>query len=64
MLRLWTELNTLSSVKSSEQRKLASFLTFWSQGVQQATYVAAVIVGTYLVFAGSLPWGRSSRSVS
>ena len=57
VLRLWTELNTLSSVKSSEQRKLASFLTFWSQGVQQATYVAAVIVGTYLVFAGEFTVG-------
>lgn len=57
ILRLWTELNTLSSVKSSEQRKLASFLTFWSQGIQQATYVAAVIVGTYLVFAGQFTVG-------
>jgi len=56
-LRLWTELNTLAAVKSSEQRKLASFLTFWSQGIQQATYVAAVIVGTYLVFAGQFTVG-------
>ncbi len=57
IIRLWTELNTLSSVKSSEQRALASFLTFWSQGIQQATYVAAVIVGTYLVFAGAFTVG-------
>ena len=57
ILRLWTELNTLSAVKSSEQRKLASFLTFWSQGIQQATYVAAVITGTYLVFAGQFTVG-------
>jgi ATP-binding cassette subfamily C protein LapB len=57
IMRLWTELNTLASVKSSEQRKLASFLTFWSQGIQQATYVAAVIVGTYLVFAGQFTVG-------
>ena len=55
--RLWTELTTLSAVKSSEQRKLASTLTFWSQGVQQATYVAAVIMGTYLVFAGEFTVG-------
>ncbi|KIN71577.1 ATP-binding cassette domain-containing protein [Sulfitobacter guttiformis] len=55
--RLWTELTTLSAVKSSEQRKLASVLTFWSQGVQQATYVAAVIMGTYLVFAGQFTVG-------
>ena len=55
--RVWTELMTLSSLKSSEQRKLASTLTFWSQGVQQATYVAAVVVGTYMVFAGQFTVG-------
>ncbi|KEJ89869.1 ATP-binding cassette domain-containing protein [Sulfitobacter donghicola] len=55
--RLWSELTTLSAVKSSEQRKLASALTFWSQGVQQGTYVAAVIMGTYLVFAGHFTVG-------
>ncbi len=57
VMRLWTELNTLAAVKSSEQRKLASFLTFWSQGIQQVTYVVAVIVGTYLVFAGQFTVG-------
>jgi ATP-binding cassette subfamily C protein LapB len=57
VMRLWTELNTLSAMKSSEQRKLASALTFWSQGVQQATYVSAVIMGTYLVFAGEFTVG-------
>ena len=55
--RIWTELCALSAVKSSEQRKLASALTFWSQGVQQATYVSAVIAGTYLVFAGQFTVG-------
>jgi len=55
--RLWHELTTLSAVKSSEQRKLASILTFWSQGVQQGTYVTAVIMGTYLVFAGQFTVG-------
>ncbi len=57
VMRLWSELTTLSAMKSSEQRKLASVLTFWSQGMQQATYVAAVIVGTYLVFAGQFTVG-------
>ncbi|MEM8578373.1 MAG: ATP-binding cassette domain-containing protein [Pseudomonadota bacterium] len=57
VMRLWTELTTLSAMKSSEQRTLASILTFWSQGMQQATYVAAVIVGTYLVFAGQFTVG-------
>lgn len=57
VMRLWTELNTLSAMKSSEQRKLSSSLTFWSQGVQQATYVSAVIAGTYLVFSGEFTVG-------
>ncbi len=56
-LRMWSELNALSAVKSSEQRRLASVLTFWSQGMQQATYLGAVICGTYLVFAGQFTVG-------
>ena len=55
--RMWAELTTLSAVKSSEQRKLASNLTFWSQGVQQATYVSAVVAGAYMVFAGQFTVG-------
>ena len=55
--RVWDELTTLSAVKSSDQRKLAATLTFWSQGVQQATYVTAVVVGTFLVFAGEFTVG-------
>lgn len=55
--RLWTELTAVQSLKSSDQRRLASTLTFWSQGVQQATYVCAVIAGTYLVFAGEFTVG-------
>ena len=57
VMRLWTELSALSALKSSEQRKIAAALTFWSQGLQQATYVAAVICGTYLVFAGNFTVG-------
>lgn len=55
--RLWGELSSLSSLATSEQRKLASVLTFWSQGVQQATYVSAVVVGTFMVFAGDFTVG-------
>ncbi|MCL3882219.1 ATP-binding cassette domain-containing protein [Marivita sp. GX14005] len=55
--RQWEELTSVQSLKSSEQRRLAAALTFWSQGVQQATYVAAVIAGTYLVFAGEFTVG-------
>ncbi len=56
-MRLWHELTTLSALKSTEQRRLSALLTFWAQGVQQATYVAAVIAGTYLVFAGEFTVG-------
>ncbi|WP_425039633.1 ATP-binding cassette domain-containing protein [Primorskyibacter sp. S187A] len=55
--RMWSDLTALQTLKSSDQRKLASALTFWSQGVQQATYVGAVIAGTFLVFAGQLTVG-------
>lgn len=49
--RTWEELTAVQAIKSSSQRKLSAVLTLWSQGVQQATYIAAVIMGTYLVFA-------------
>ncbi len=55
--RLWAELNGLASLTASEQRRIASALTFWSQGVQQATYVSAVIVGAFLVFSGQMTVG-------
>lgn len=55
--RLWQELVTLSAVKSSEQRHLSSALTYWAQGVQQATYVMAVVAGAYLVFSGDFTMG-------
>jgi len=55
--RLWGELSTVSSIATSEQRKLASTLTFWAQGVQQATYVAAVVAGTFMVFTGQFTVG-------
>ncbi|MEL7164440.1 MAG: ATP-binding cassette domain-containing protein [Pseudomonadota bacterium] len=55
--RLWAELTTLSAVKTSDQRRLSAVLTYWSQGVQQLTYVGAVIAGTYLVFAGQFTVG-------
>ena len=55
--RIWSELTALSSLATSEQRKLATTLTFWSQGVQQATYVSAVVVGTFMVFQGQFTVG-------
>nr|WP_260691893.1 ATP-binding cassette domain-containing protein [Gemmobacter fulvus] len=55
--RIWTELTTLSAVKSSEQRNLAALLTYWAQGVQQVTYISAVVFGAYMVFAGEFTVG-------
>ena len=55
--RLWEELTTLSAVKSSEQRKLTAWLSGWAQGVQQGTYIIAVMIGTYKVFAGDFTVG-------
>ena len=55
--RLWSELVTLNAVKTADQRKLTSMLTYWAQAVQQATYIGAVVVGAYLVFAGDFTVG-------
>lgn len=55
--RIWAELVTLSASKAGDQRKLTSILGTWAQGVQQATYIASVVVGTYLVFAGDFTVG-------
>ncbi len=55
--QVWSELTALTSLATSEQRRLASVLQFWSQGVQQATYVAAVVTGTFLVFSGQFTVG-------
>jgi ATP-binding cassette, subfamily C, bacterial LapB len=55
--RIWAELATLSAVKTSEQRRLTNILTYWAQGVQQVTYILAVVVGAYLVFAGDFTVG-------
>ncbi|SEM84540.1 ATP-binding cassette, subfamily C, LapB [Loktanella fryxellensis] len=55
--RLWSELTGLSAISTSEQRRLSTSLTYWAQGVQQATYVSAVVLGTYLVFAGEFTVG-------
>ncbi|MBS1304252.1 type I secretion system permease/ATPase [Loktanella sp. SALINAS62] len=56
-MRMWAELTGLSALSTSEQRRLSTTLTYWAQGVQQATYVAAVVMGTFLVFAGEFTVG-------
>ena len=55
--RIWAELAVLTSAKTGEQRELTAMLGYWAQAAQQITYVAAVMVGTYLVFAGQFTVG-------
>lgn len=55
--RIWQELSALSAVHSADQRQLTAKLGYWAQGVQQATYVLAVVAGAYMVFAGEFTVG-------
>lgn len=55
--RIWNELTAVSALRSSDQRRLTSILGYWAQGVQQATYIATVVVGAYQVFAGNFTVG-------
>jgi ATP-binding cassette subfamily C protein LapB len=55
--RVWAELTGLLALKTGEQRHVGGTLTFWAQGVQQATYALSVVVGAYLVFAGEFTMG-------
>jgi ATP-binding cassette subfamily C protein LapB len=55
--RIWSELSALSAAKSADQRHLTALLGYWAAAVQQATYVIAVMMGAYLVFAGEFTVG-------
>ena len=55
--RKWEEINLLNATKTTEQRALASILTYWATGVQQAVYIATVVAGVYMVFAGEFTVG-------
>lgn len=55
--RQWEEVISLNAVKTTEQRSVGAFLSFWAVAMQQSTYVLSVIAGVYLVFAGSLTVG-------
>jgi ATP-binding cassette subfamily C protein LapB len=57
MRRIWDELTAVSALRSSDQRKLTSLLSFWAQGVQQVTYISTVVYGAYQVFAGNFTVG-------
>jgi len=55
--RKWEEINELCAIKTTEQRALASALTFWSAGMMQVSFIFAVVAGVYLVFAGEFTIG-------
>jgi ATP-binding cassette subfamily C protein LapB len=55
--RSWEEITVLNTIKTTEQRELSAFLTFWATAMQQCTYVAAVVGGVYMVFAGKFTVG-------
>ena len=69
--RRWEEIISLNAHKTSEQRLVSAALTFWSMGIQQASYIGAVVAGVYMVFAGNFTVGTiiavsilSSRSIA
>jgi len=51
------EVTLLNATKTTQQRKLASALTFSAQSIQQVAYVFAIVAGVYLVFAGEFTVG-------
>ncbi len=53
----WEEIITLTASKTTSQRAIASGLTYWSAGIQQVSYVTAVIAGVYMVFNGEFTIG-------
>lgn len=53
----WEEITILNAVKTTEQRELSAFLTFWAAAMQQCTYLAAVVGGVYMVFNGEFTVG-------
>lgn len=53
----WEEIISLSSSKTTEQRGLGAFQTYWGTSIQQLTYVSALIAGVYMVFNGELTVG-------
>lgn len=53
----WEEIVALNAWKTTEQRRLGAFLTYWATAIQQATYVLSVTAGVYLVFAGEMTTG-------
>lgn len=53
----WEEIVNLNAEKTTDQRSLGAFQTYWATSIQQITYVSALIAGVYMVFAGEITVG-------
>lgn len=69
--RLWEEYTSLLAVNGMRTRNVSNALTYWSTGVQQASYVMVIVVSVYQIAQGELTVGGmlacsilSSRAIS
>ena len=53
----WDDIVTLNAIKTTEQRLLSAGLTYGASAVQHLAYVAAVVMGVFLVFTGDFTVG-------
>lgn len=54
---LWADLHEQLSETTCRVRKLSQWIALWTMAVQQFAYVAVVLVGVHLIFAGTLSVG-------
>lgn len=69
--RLWEEYTGLLAVNGTHTRNVSNMLTYWSAGIQQASYVMVMVVSVYQISKGELTMGGmlacsilSSRSIA
>ena len=70
-LGIWQRLSAEQGARGVNARTLSAWLGGWAQAMQQAGYIATIIGGVYLIFAGELTVGAliacsilTSRAVS
>lgn len=69
--RQWEEIIALNAVRTTQQRKITAFLSFWSAAIMQVTYVCVIIASVYKLMLGDFTMGSiiamsilSSRTLS
>lgn len=55
--RQWEEVIALNAARTTEQRQVSAFLTFWSGSIMQVTFVSVIIASVYKVFYGDFTMG-------